>query len=210
MKNKNIIRFANSLVFLPVMTMSLAMGGVSNNGIYSGVSQNALIQKLNIVNQSPEALVLKQAADLEVVEQKAKADAIDAYFKAHEMPLEGTGMKMVLEAKKNELDWRLLPAITVRESTGGQFSCVKKTFNAFGWGSCKIGFSSNEEAIETVAKNLGGNNPSTAMFYANKNTKQILRAYNPPSIVPKYAEQVIAIMNDIGEADAVPTTTANT
>ena len=36
------------------------------------------------------------------------------------MPLFGMGMKMCKEAEKNELDWRLLPAIAVRESTGGK------------------------------------------------------------------------------------------
>jgi len=60
-------------------------------------------------------------------------------------------------------------------------------------------YDSNEEAIETVARNLGGNNPNTERHYANKNLKEILRAYNPPSIVPKYAEQVISIMNAIGD-----------
>jgi hypothetical protein len=47
--------------------------------------------------------------------------------------------------------------------------------------------------------NLGGNNPNTAKHYDEKTTKQILRAYNPPSIVPRYAEQVISIMNAIGD-----------
>ena len=117
------------------------------------------------------------------------------------MPLLGMGMKMVEEAEKNNLDWRLLPAIAVRESTGGKFECKKVSNNPFGWGSCKIGFDSNEEAIETVARNLGGNNPNTEKHYDNKTTKQILRAYNPPSIVLRYAEQVISIMNAIGPED---------
>ena len=130
-----------------------------------------------------------------------KADAIDSYFKVRGLPFASLGMKMVLEAEKNNLDWRLLPAIAMRESTGGKFDCKKADFNAFGWGSCKIGFKSHEEAIEVVAKNLGGNNPNTARHYDNKTTMQILRAYNPPSIVKRYAEQVMAIMDAIGEAD---------
>ena len=56
-------------------------------------------------------------------------------------------------------------------------------------------------AIETVARNLGGNNPKTARHYDNKTTLQILNAYNPPSIVPKYAAQVLAIMKVIGAED---------
>ena len=139
-----------------------------------------------------------------------KAEAIDAYFKERGMPLHGTGMKMVEEAEKNGLDWRLVAAIAVRESTGGKFECKKATFNAFGWGSCKINFNSDEHAIETVARNLGGNNPKTAHHYAGKTTIQILRAYNPPSIVPRYAEQVISIMNAIADVGLAETATNNT
>lgn len=202
MKNKTFVRFLNSLILLPALTMSGAP--IVNMGT---VSQAVV----NIVNNSPivysqkqntEALVLAQKLE----DEKSKADAIDVYFKARNMPLEGMGMKMVLEAEKNELDWRLLPAIAVRESTGGKFACKKATFNFFGWGSCKIGFDSNEKAIETVARNLGGNNPKTEHHYAGKTTKEILKKYNPPSIVRHYAEQVISIMDDIGPEDTTPIT----
>ncbi len=203
MKNKNLIRFMQSLVFLPVMSMSLSFGNVHS----SQIAGNVLIQKLNITTNG--TLVLNQAIDPEVLLQKArteKAISIDNYFKERDMPLAGTGMKMVEEAEKNDLDWRLLPAIAVRESTGGKNDCIKVKHNAFGWGSCKIGFKSDDEAIETVARNLGGNNPKTAKHYDDKTTIQILRAYNPPSIVPKYAEQVMSIMNTIGEAEIMTDT----
>ncbi len=169
------------------------------------IPQNGLALKLNTTVAG--ALAFNQAIDPETEILKAKAEAIDTFFREHNMPLEGTGAKMVEEAKENGLDWRLLPAIAARESTGGRHECKRVPNNAFGWGSCKIGFKSNEEAIEVVAKNLGGNNPKTAMHYDEKTTKGILQAYNPPSVVKKYAEQVISIMDDIGEADAtIPTT----
>lgn len=161
----------------------------------------------------PQVVVLAQASQNQApaVDPKLKleADAIDAYFSAHDMPLSGMGLKMAQEADNNDLDWRLLPAIAVRESTGGKFDCKKVENNPFGWGSCKISFKSLDEAIETVAMNLGGNNPNTAKHYDNKTIKQILHAYNPPSIVPHYAEQVMAIMNAIGPADvmAIPNST---
>lgn len=205
MKNKNLIRFVQSLVFLPVMTISF--GNVNNIEI----PRNTLVEKINI--EANRLLTLNKVEDPEVLLQKIrteKADAIDAYFAEHDMPLEGTGMKMVQEAEKNELDWRLLPAIAVRESTGGKNDCHKVEHNAFGWGSCHIGFKSNDSAIETVAKNLGGNNPNTARHYDNKTVIQILRAYNPPSVVPKYAEQVISIMDAIGEADVIEAPVTNT
>ena len=178
------------------MAMPNMFPGINNTEI----SQGVLAQKFNTTINGALA-DNQQAVDPEVLARQAKADAIDAYFKKYDMPLEGMGMKMVLEAEKNDIDWRLLPAIAVRESTGGQFACKKVDNNPFGWGSCKIGFDSLDGAIETVAQNLGGNNPKTARHYDNKTTKQILRAYNPPSIVPRYAEQVMTIMDTIGKAD---------
>jgi len=197
MKNNNLIRFVQSLVFLPIMMISF--GNVHNVEI----SQNALVQKLNIAVNG--TLAFNQALDLETEILKAKAEAIDAYFRKRKMPLEGTGLKMVQEAEVNDIDWRLLPAIAVRESTGGKFACKKVENNPFGWGSCKFGFKSIDSAIEVVAKNLGGNNPKTAKYYKNKTTKQILHSYNPPSIVPKYTEQVISIMDTIGDVDLAVT-----
>ena len=204
MKKNNLIRFAQSLVLLPVMTMSAPLGNFHN----VEVPQNALVQQLNITANG--FLALNQATDPEALALKAKADAIDVYFAIHDMPLIGTGMKMAEEAENNDLDWRLLPAIAVRESTGGKNACDHAKNNPFGWASCKIGFNSIEEAIETVAMNLGGNNPKTSHHYDNKTTKQILHAYNPPSIVPRYAEQVISIMNTIGDVDVAVTTKLTT
>lgn len=165
----------------------------------------APVQKLTVqaftqnLTLGPKADDKEDEAALAEATIQAKADAIDSYFKGKGMPLAGTGKKMVLEAEKNGLDWRLVAAISVRESTGGKQACIRVPNNAFGWGSCKIGFKTMDAAIETVARNLGGNNPKTATHYDNKSTLEILRAYNPPSIVPKYAEQVIAIMNTIGD-----------
>jgi hypothetical protein len=217
MEKNNLILFVQSLVLLPVMTMSLAFSGIHNTNIYSGTSQNVLAQKVNIeadgilaLNQAvvpkvasfadlPTDLKVDPALDQSAQILKAEAQAIDGYFARHDMPLRGLGATMAIESELNNIDWRLLAAITVRESTGGKNACDNSKHNAFGWGSCKIGFKSDEEAIKTIAQNLGGNNPLTAKSYNNKSVIQILHAYNPPSIIPKYAEQVMSIMNDIGD-----------
>ncbi len=188
MKKTQIVRFVESLILLPVTTLSgVPMGPITQAGLnIVSAPQSAFVEKLNTEDGMPSAL-----------EMSEQAKAIDAYFASHNVPLKGTGMKMVLEAHKNKLDWRLVPALAMRESTGGKHACKKATFNSFGWGSCKINFTSNDHAIETVARNLGGNNPRTSYHYAGKDLRGILNAYNPPSIVPKYADQVIAIMDDI-------------
>lgn len=194
---------------MPILTISSVPVGPISQAVISVVKTPSIVsfQKPNIEAYGTSAL--NDALDQKLETQKIKAQAIDAYFELYSMPLEGMGMKMVLEAEKNDIDWRLLPAIAMRESTGGKNACDQVKHNSFGWGSCKIGFDSNEHAIETVARNLGGNNPKTAKHYDNKTIKQILRAYNPPSVIPRYAEQVIAIMNDIGGEDITLDTPAS-
>jgi hypothetical protein len=126
-----------------------------------------------------------------------KAEAIDTYFRERSMPLEGTGMAFVLVAEKYGLDWRLMPAIGVRESSGGKAACG---YNPFGWGSCKLhNFSSYEQAIEALGKNLGGANQKTARYYAGKTSKEKLYYYNG-TIVPTYPDEVLAIMSKIETA----------
>jgi hypothetical protein len=208
MENQKLIRFMESLILLPVMTIAMPFGNVPKDSVDVILTpQTVLSQKQN--TESSNLLAFNQAIDQEAIVLKTKADAIDAYFKEHDMPLEGTGMKMVREAEKNGLDWRLLPAIAIRESTGGIHSCKTVKFNSFGWNSCKIGFNSNEEAIKIIAEHLGGNIESTAKHYDNKTTEEILKAYNPPKIAPRYVEQVMSIMDDIGDEDVILPDTAN-
>ncbi len=198
MNKNNIIRFAQSLVFLPFMTtMSLPVGS-----ILKVVSpQVVLSQKLN--TEAPATLSFSQEKEAKAKTLQMQANAIDAYFKSRNAPLEGMGMKMAIEADKNGLDWRLIPAISIRESSGGKESCKGASHSFLGWGSCKINFKSKEQSIEVVAKNLGGNNPKTARYYAGKNTREILLSYNPPSIVLHYVDQVIKIMDKIGDEKVV-------
>ena len=112
------------------------------------------------------------------------------------MPLAGYGAKMVEEAEENGLDWRLLPAVALRESSGGKKAC---DHNPFGWASCRVDFKDTNEAIEVVARNLGGKNPKTADYYKG-DTRSKLQSYNG-TVVPGYPDQVLRIMEKI-EKDA--------
>jgi hypothetical protein len=199
MKKNKIIRFVESFVLLPIVTTIAVPGGnLPNSNPVVSAPQVVLSQKLNSVTGGLLAFNQAEAPDPVVAMNQLRAEAIDAYFSERGMPLAGTGLKMVEAATDNDLDWRLVAAIAVRESTGGKNDCNKVNNNPFGWGSCKIGFKSIDDAINTIATNLGGNNPKTAHHYDNKTTIQILRAYNPPSVVPRYAQQVMSIMDAIG------------
>lgn len=173
--------------------------------VATAVSMNAFTASINtaiapIISNTTE--VSEQDAKLQL-EREEKAAKIDAYFTKYNMPLAGTGMKMVTEAEKHGIDWNLIPALAVRESTGGKHACKSVTYSPFGFGSCKINFKSWDHAIEIVATNLGGNNPRTAKAYSGKTLRGKLQAYNPPSVVPTYADEVIAIMNKIENTTVV-------
>lgn len=176
---KNIYKVSQILAFVPFMAIP-SMSLTSHMG--------------SLTLTSP---VTKVEVSVDTIRQE-KADAIDAYYKKRAMPLEGMGMTLVLVSEKYGLDWRLLPAISVRESSGGRQACG---YNAFGWGSCKLhNFNSYEEAIESIGKNLGGANPRTARYYAGKTSAEKLYYYNG-TVEPAYPGEVLDIMEMFDIAD---------
>ncbi len=129
---------------------------------------------------------------MEIIRQ-GRADVINSYYRERSMPLAGQGMNFVLVSEKYGLDWRLLPAIAIRESSGGKAACYN---NPFGWGSCKIKFKNYNEAMESVGRNLGGANPNTSRYYAGNSSKQKLYYYNG-TVMPTYPDEVLDIMSKI-------------
>lgn len=150
----------------------------------------SVISNIGSLDMKP---ITKVEVSMEDIREE-RALAINSFFKSRSMPLYGTGMTFVLVSEKYGLDWRLLPAISIRESSGGKAAC---SYNTFGWGSCKLhNFHSYEEAIESVGRNLGGANKGTSRYYAGKSTEEKLYYYNG-SVEPAYPGEVIAIMGMI-------------
>lgn len=195
MNKKQIIKYLNSLILLPFflgsMNGNLALD--TNRGIATLLNpkENIEINKSILTSDEDKITEAKKDASLK------HAQKIDAYFGDQGLPLSGHGAKMVEAAEKYGLDWRLLPAVAMRESTGGKFACKSVSNSPFGYGSCKINFETMEESIETVAKNLAGKNPRTARFYDGELFEN-LENYNGRAVA-HYADSVIAIMNKIGD-----------
>ncbi len=178
--SKNKIRFAGS--FVPILALHITLGSLGSLPIISRPI-------IDVVTQNQEISATKL--------EKKHAQVIDSYFESRNMPLAGFGLKMVLEAQNNDIDWRLLPAIAIRESSGGKNICGN---NPFGWGSCKIHFDTVDEAIETIAWNLGGNNPNTEKYYNLNDTRHKLHHYNG-TVIRRYEDQVLSIMDQINNTD---------
>lgn len=184
--NKNkITEFLQSVVAIPMLAIAVPFTGLSTSIISPAVAPN--------VDSVSEASMITTQEDMILEKQ---GEAIDAYFAKYDAPLEGHGKKFAIEAKKNDIDWRLLAAISMRESTGGKQACKKVPNSVFGYGSCKMSFKSIDESIEIVSASIGGNNPKTSHHYEGKTTSEILRKYN--SVIPNYPKQVEKIMGVIG------------
>ena len=193
MIQKTTIQKLHSFIALPLLVSQLQFG------LLAHLPDSATLANLDFANLSES-----QAIDNHNLEVLIHAKKIDNYFENHDLPLTGYGLAFAVAADEYGLDPYLLPAIAMRETTAGLNLCKnpKGQNNAFGWGSCKIGFDSHEEAIEKIAMNLAGQNPKTANAYAGKTIKEKLEAYNPPSVKPRYAIQVMAIMEEIQNQNA--------
>ena len=176
MDTKKLLRFAS---FVPILTLNL-------NITLADIQRQVQTFSPNFVIEEERAMTIL----------KERAEVVDRYFGDRNMPLEGYGMKMIEEAERHDLDWRLLPAIAVQESGVGKHGVLRCKNNPFGWGSCGVKFQSTEHAIEIVALNLAGGNPKTEKYYKNKNNKEKLYYYNG-TVVSKYPQVVLSIMEAI-------------
>ena len=148
-----------------------------------------------LLSLNPTVILNNEQTKTSEVEQTAqvkdeRAIQLDTYFAKWNMPLNGYGAKFVEEADKYNLDWRLLPAIAVAESSGGKYM---KNNNPFGWASCEVAFNDFNHAIEIVAWNLAGGNPETAKYYKDADIDTILWYYNG-SVIKTYPNKIKYIM----------------
>lgn len=193
-KKEKLIKFLRSVVAIPLFAMAVPLSGTSAMPSMTATISQTITTNQTLVIITPEEQI-----------RKDEAAKIDAYFASRNSPLEGYGAKFVEEAYKNDIDYRLLPAIATRESNAGKNACKseKAPNNDFGWFSCKKGFSSIDESIEYISKTLAGNNPNAPHYNDDMTTVQILKKYNPPSIVRNYSSQVIKIMKTISSDEEI-------
>lgn len=182
------------MVALPLFAIAMPMTGVA-----------VMPAPTQVISENSNVIVMPLLTTEEEAIRSERAKTIDDFLTARNSPLAGYGRKFVDEAEKNGIDWRLLIATSGRETTFGRNMCKnpKAPNNAFGWGSCKIGFKSIDESIEVISKKLGGNDPSLKHYKDHMTSEQILKKYNPDSIVPGYSKQVVRIMKLIDDSEEI-------
>lgn len=123
----------------------------------------------------------------EVKQNDPRLSQLQKYFGDRDCPLRDSAQDFLIAADQNQLDWRLLPSISIIESSGGKDYTNN---NVFGWGSAKEKFTSVRAGIHYVAAQLG-----KSRRYKDKDTDRKLRMYNP---LPEYPQRVKAVMRAIG------------
>jgi len=92
-------------------------------------------------------------------------------------PLENHSGFLVKTADKYNIDYRLIPAIAMKETGGGNAS-PSGSYNAWGFGNGSTQFTSWEDAIESVAKTLKEKYIDRGMA----TPEEIMPVYAPPQM----------------------------
>jgi hypothetical protein len=131
--------------------------------------------------------VQQYTAAPEVKHDDPRLSRLQKYFGDRDCPLRDSAKDFLLAADQNHLDWRLLPSISIIESSGGKYYGNN---NVFGWDSAKEKFSSVRAGIHYVAAQLG-----KSKRYKGKDIDRKLQLYNS---LPEYSQRVKAVMRAIG------------
>lgn len=115
-----------------------------------------------------------------IVHTDARAKIVENFFAGYKSILANYSNEFITVADKYNLDWRLLPAITMQESNGGK-KVITDSHNPFGYGiygSSVRKFTSWEEAIKRVGQALREDYLNQGL----KTPEEIMAKYTPPSL----------------------------
>lgn len=116
-----------------------------------------------------------------------KVEEVRNFMEKRNAPLKANAEDFVRAAEIYKIDYRLLPAISIVESSGGRR--LFRQYNPFGWG--KSGYPSFKAAIYDVSRGM-------SRYYAAglKTPSAIGKRYNP--VTPKqWASKVQGLMNQM-------------
>lgn len=127
----------------------------------------------------------------------ARVELVKQYLEGYNSPLTPYAQKIVEEADKNKIDFRLIPAIAQKESNLCKL-IPYGSYNCWGWGITSVSslsFDSYEAGIETVSRGLKENYIDEGFI----TPEQIMTKYTPSSPNGAWAKGVRQFMSDIAE-----------
>lgn len=135
----------------------------------------------------------KPAQKAVVVKTDPRAVRLRSFFAKLHCPVQNLSEDFVQAADVNQLDWRLLPSISIIESGGGK---AYRNNNLFGWNNGDDAFPTLRAGLDLVAYKLG-----KSPLYRNRDVMGKLRIYNPDVTYPG---KVITVMNRISPTPKMP------
>lgn len=157
-----------------------------SNGLvmFAGVvSLPSSLSHQHLAERVPQAPIERSMLD-------PRLETLKRYFGARSCPALAVADVFIQVADLYDLDWRLLPSISIVESTGGK---AARNNNLFGWDAGRAEFSSLTAAIQQVAFTLANSN-----LYKNKDLDEVLETYNPDA---EYARKVKSVMERIAPSE---------
>ncbi|WKZ24251.1 MAG: hypothetical protein QY312_01430 [Candidatus Dojkabacteria bacterium] len=173
-------RLVLSTVFIGCVSLLVATIGVMKWVSAQGQEHVAILQSMamytDVVATQSEIIIPDKFGEVEAEDPretalfKKKVAAVKSFFKRYKAPLEAHAEDFVRAADSYGIDYRLLPAIAMIESSGGKF--LFRPYNPFGWG--RSGFPSFTAAIYDVARGM-------SRYYAGglREPERIAYRYNP-------------------------------
>jgi hypothetical protein len=120
----------------------------------------------------------------------SRVEILQRFFGNADCPAEDLAGDFVDAADKYGLDWRLLPSISLIESTAGK---TAPNNNLFGWNNGNTAFASLSDGIYHVAWRL-----ARSRLYKDKSLDEMLEMYNP---ISGYSARVKSIMQRIAPSE---------
>ena len=123
------------------------------------------------------------------VPDSTKVRNIREFLEKRNSPLAQYAEVFVEASDHYGIDYRIVAAISIIESSGGKHNF--KPHNAWGWG--KMTFSNWEDGIWTVSKGIG------KYYSRGLNTPNLIGTYYCPPNAQRWGEKVQFVMNEIGD-----------
>jgi len=137
-------------------------------------------------------LSLAGAAFANTAAQDDRHEKLENFFQSFGCPSPHHVAEYVRSADANAIDYRLLPVISVLESTCGIYQRLN---NRWGWDSARRGFASFRAGLEYIARQL-----SQGRYYKDKTLEEKIHMYNPR---PQYAREVKRLMRKIDDRSSI-------
>lgn len=117
------------------------------------------------------------------------------FFSRLHCPVRDLSEDFVHAADDNDLDWRLLPSISIIESSGGK---AYRNNNIFGWANGDWPFPTIRAGLHQVAFRLG-----KSILYRNRSTEEKLKLYNPDEAYPGRVQEVMQMISPVVNLKAI-------